>query len=593
MPDKIIRFIIYLLFGLLPWVSLPINSAAIAKSQTAFSLPNRVFSIFLPPDRVAGMHGKFTLIAIFACLIFFLWVVKIILTSEIKMAKTPLDKPILLFVGVVMLSTLFSDDIYKSLLGWDRHREGLAAFAIYALIYFAVVNFIDSKKSMEKLILALSLGVVASNAQGIYQIVTGTTEFGNRVTASFTDPNFYAGFLVMTIPLMVAFTLLSERPYRAVVFGSIGFIALILLFFTFSRIAYVSLVLSLLTIFVFLWLRGKSRYVFSVIAVLLGIFLVAFLLSKFTTLESQAYFLKRISFSSFIEGLQTRAGLWRLSWNYVFDRPLLGSGPDRYRFVTGNSGGYGGAHNEYLYYVVTIGWLGLASFFLLVGIYLSKSIKAVLTKDTFFVLRLGCLAGTIGYLSYIFATYNIPFVAIFFWLLLGVTWLPERFESRSFFRIRLGAFPNWVKGLSIFAATVLSLFMIVQVLRLPMGAFYWTESKKLWAEGQKELALAASRKAVRLVPDSEPYWTDLGGVALYLGKSGRRDLLPLAIISFEKVVSQFNKGESPTWFYLGEAYRLSGEKEKARLAYKEAVKLGTSALIEKEALVILGEQYEQ
>jgi len=591
--DKAVRFALYLLFGLLPWVSLPMDSLDVQRPESPLSWIFQVFHISIPLGRVAGMHGKFTLMAGLACLIFFLWLARIIVSSEVKIVTTPLDKPVLLFLGVVALSTLFSDDVGKALLGWDRHREGFVAFGVYVLIYFAVVNFVNRKEYLRKLILALSAGLAISNLQGVFQIVTGGTEFGSRVTASFTDPNFYGGFLVMMIPLVVAFASYSRKLYEKMVLGSIALTSFALLVFTFSRIAYVALFLSFLCASVFLFSSRRSKYIPTALIVALSLVMVVLLLGMFVPKESQAHFVQRISSSSFIEGFRTRMGLWRLSWNYVFDRPLLGYGPDRYRFATGNSGGYGGAHNEYLYYVVTLGWTGLISFLLLIGAYLVNSVKLFPKEDEFTGLRIGCMAGVIGYLTYVLATYNIPFVAIYFWLLLGITLLPKSFAPGSTLYLRLKPLPNRVRGLVLVLVSALSLGSFAQILRLPAGALCWSKARTLWAEGKKESAVEASQRAVMLVPDSEPYWTDLGGEALYLAKRGQREFLPLAAISLEKVVSQLNKGESPTWFYLGEAYRLAGKQEKAKSAYKKAIALGTSDLVTQKAVVILSEQYQQ
>jgi putative inorganic carbon (HCO3(-)) transporter len=589
--EKTIRYILYILFFSLPWISLPLSNADGGGSRFAFPGASSLFRLFLPPGRVGGMQGKFTLMAIAAALIFFLWLVKILATSEIKFVKTPLDKLILLFLGIALLSTLFSDDIYRTFLGWDRHREGLLTFGLYALIYFATVNFITNEEQLRGLVLASILGLAISGFQGIFQIATAGTEFGSRVTAGFTDPNFYAGFLVMMVPVAILSSPQSRRFLGKALYVLVGLVSVVLLIFTFSRIAYVATLFSFLFICALLWLNGKRRHVLTALAVALILLAAGFFLVKFAPESVQKHLISRVSVSSFNEGLRNRIELWRLSWKYVFDRPLLGYGPDRYRFATGNSGGFGGAHNEYLYYVITLGWLGLASFLFLVGSHFFGTARLILKQGRYLGLRVGCLAGVMGYLMFMLSSYNIPYVAVFFWLLLAITWLPEAFERKLVFQMRVPS-PLWSRAVSLSIVPVLLLFVLSQILRLPSGAFHWDRAKTLWAKGESELAIEASKRAVELVPDSEPYWTDLGGEALYLAKKGRGDLLPVAIFSFEKVTSEFNKGESPTWFYLGEAYRLAGEREKAKLAYRKAIELGTSDIVSQKAIVVLGETYK-
>jgi putative inorganic carbon (HCO3(-)) transporter len=589
--EKTIRYILYTLFLSLPWISLPLSNGDGGESRLASSGMSPWFGLFLPPGRVAGMHGKFTLLAVAAALILFLWVGKILATSKIEFVRTPLDRLIVLFLGIALLSTLFSGNFFKALLGWDRHREGLVTFGIYALIYFAIVNFITDEERARKLTFAVTLGLAISASQAIFQIATRGTEYGNRVTAGFTDPNFYAAFLLMAVPIAILSSLRSRRLYEKLISIFVSLVSIVLLVFTFSRIAYVAAFLSFLLVLGLLWLHRKQRYALVALAIALILLSAGLLLGRFAPQSVLAHLGERVSMSSFSEGLSNRIGLWRLSWKYVFDRPLLGYGPDRYRFATGNSGGFGGAHNEYLYYVITLGWLGLASFLFLVGSHVFGTLRLISKQDRHFGLRAACLAGATGYLMFMFSTYNIPYVAVFFWVLLAITWLPEAMERKEVFHMRFAA-PTWSRAVSLSIAPGLLLVVLSQILRLPAGALHWDEAKTLWREGETELALGASKKAVQLVPDSEPYWTDLGGEALYLAKKGRRELLPVAIYSFEKVTSELNKGESPTWFYLGEAYRLAGEREKAKLAYQKAIELGTSDIVGQKAIVVLGETYK-
>ncbi len=64
------------------------------------------------------------------------WISKMILNKQIKIQKTPLDIPILLFLASQIISTIFSIDKHVSLWGYySRFNGGLYSIIAYIFLY--------------------------------------------------------------------------------------------------------------------------------------------------------------------------------------------------------------------------------------------------------------------------------------------------------------------------------------------------------------------------------------------------------------------------------------------------------------------------
>src|SRR3989344_8549086 len=69
------------------------------------------------------------------------WTIKSIVKKELRIQKTPLDIPILLFLLSQLLSTIFSWDRHVSIWGYySRFNGGLLSIILYIFLYYAFVN---------------------------------------------------------------------------------------------------------------------------------------------------------------------------------------------------------------------------------------------------------------------------------------------------------------------------------------------------------------------------------------------------------------------------------------------------------------------
>ena len=145
MLDKIITYSFYLLFFLTPlfWTSL---------NHELFEF-NKMFLTY-----------GFTVIIVGA------WFLKIINRKSLIINRTPLDIPLLLFLGANILSTIFSIDPHTSIWGYySRLNGGLLSLISYLLLYWAFVSNMDKEKVFTLLKFALASGV--SSCKSIFILI--------------------------------------------------------------------------------------------------------------------------------------------------------------------------------------------------------------------------------------------------------------------------------------------------------------------------------------------------------------------------------------------------------------------------------------
>lgn len=75
-------------------------------------------------------------------LAFFIWIFKMIILEKTAVLKrTPLDIPILMFLGANILAAIFSVDVYLSVWGsYGTFSESFVNIIMMVILYFVVVN---------------------------------------------------------------------------------------------------------------------------------------------------------------------------------------------------------------------------------------------------------------------------------------------------------------------------------------------------------------------------------------------------------------------------------------------------------------------
>lgn len=166
------------------------------------------------------MWLTFTISAIIGCG----WAIKIILTKEFRIQKTPLDIPIILFLVSQIISTAYSLDIHLSLWGYySRFNGGLLSIIDYIFLYYAFVTNFNSFAIVKKNLLAsLTSGIIVALwglpshfgydptcflFRGTLDVSCWTEDFQPkvRIFSTLGQPDWLSAYLAILIPIAAVF----------------------------------------------------------------------------------------------------------------------------------------------------------------------------------------------------------------------------------------------------------------------------------------------------------------------------------------------------------------------------------------------------
>ena len=190
--NKIIQLGFYLLFALVPLLLTPYN-----------------YELF-EFNKMIGVYIVTTLIVTS-------WIVKMILQKEIRIARTPLDIPIALFVISQLVSSIFSIDPHVSWFGYySRFNGGMWSVISYVLLFYAYLSN-RSDKTYESNLLKAMLG--SASLVALYGVLERmgidknlwVQDVQNRVFSTLGQPNWLAAYLVALVPVSMAIALKTQN----------------------------------------------------------------------------------------------------------------------------------------------------------------------------------------------------------------------------------------------------------------------------------------------------------------------------------------------------------------------------------------------
>lgn len=99
---------------------------------------------------------KQLLVIFVSLLLFILWGIKAVTEKRVNILSNPINLPVLLFIVILILSTIFSASRQDSLLQ-------MIPVALLGIFFFAVINFISDKSSFAIVLISLIIGTVTSS----------------------------------------------------------------------------------------------------------------------------------------------------------------------------------------------------------------------------------------------------------------------------------------------------------------------------------------------------------------------------------------------------------------------------------------------
>ncbi len=335
------------------------------------------------------------------------WIISRILTGNIRIASSKVSLALIaVVVSLVTLSALNSGSS-MTILGTSSHREGAITFLLYAIAYISIAGQ-DGRINIQSIGAALSISTIFSYLLGYTAIEQSfSAQYGNRLTGSFGEPNFLAGFLILAIPI-IFFIALHGSTLKMKVLGSTGLAAALgQLWLTQARAGFAALTVAALLLGLIAWRRDKRSFSSSYFFIPLAIIPTALLTDRF-------------SLASLSAGTIDRLSTWRSiseTWQYIF----IGPGPDRFQFATQNRHALIGPHNTFINYAGNIGWIATAAYALLILfilVRLGQTIRKTAWSESIPMTML--MTSLAAYSFFSVFSYTRSYVNILFWLLLGL-----------------------------------------------------------------------------------------------------------------------------------------------------------------------------
>ena len=279
-----------------------------------------------------------------------------------RLARKPyLLKSTLFFIVLLLPSFLFSSYRFISLRYLLRTLVPISFYVIFT-------STIKNKKQLRNISNILIYSSFIPLFIGLWQIIPGSPIYHierlvngmRRIYGTFSHPNGFATFLTLILLFLILLYFKPEtrsnKSYILLIVAS-----LVCLFFTLTRVAWVSFACSSFILFYFLKLKRKYLMLVTFVLIIL-LFMPSLNRIFISRIRPDSSTLGRVTFNEY-------------SLNKFKEKPVFGSGLGMYSIISkeclgkvsehyGISGGYA-PHNNYLGFLVETGILGLLGYLVL------------------------------------------------------------------------------------------------------------------------------------------------------------------------------------------------------------------------------------
>ena len=370
-----------------------------------------VFAPLLPTMAMVGLIG-ITAVS---------FVLRLATRKDGEYIVTPFNMLIIAFLAMAALSSLASVDPASSI-------KIFLVYLMFTLAFPLIVNTVKTRSSWNILLILFVLCGALVSLYGIYQNYAGTDttqswvdtqmfeDIKTRVYSTFDNPNVLGQYLILIIPVAFAMLVQNRGTGKKIIYTLINIAMFACLMYTWSRGAWVGVVLSL---GFFVLLRDRRWLVLCVAGLLLmPSVLPANVLNRLTSIgnmkdSSTAY----------------RVSVWVASFRIAKDYWMSGIGIGTAAFekiypsYALNGAGFAlHSHNFYIQWVVEMGVFGLLAFLAII-LTAYKQIASIKEKSS--LIRTVTLAMAGALLGFLFQGmaenlwYNFRMVLIF-WIYMGI-----------------------------------------------------------------------------------------------------------------------------------------------------------------------------
>ncbi len=291
--------------------------------------------------------------------------------------------------ALAIVSAAVTEHRALAVLGQSERLHGVVTMLLFALVYGAGLQVARRVSDVRAVVRLAGVAVVPLGLYGIAQFagLDAANYFHegygfelNRAFATFGNPNFLAGFLILVLPPVAALALEEDRAWRRLAWGGVALLAGAAIFLTFTRGAWF-VALGQAAVAGVLYLRrrrraekaltadsGGRRARTRLVAVIVVVVVALALIGASLATTGHTNVAERLASLFQADGsIPARVLLVGVAADVVTQRPLTGWGPDAFLsafrqfrpdgFVDafGEPATMNSAHSWPLQYVVTLG----------------------------------------------------------------------------------------------------------------------------------------------------------------------------------------------------------------------------------------------
>ncbi len=208
------------------------------------------------------------------------WVSKMLVERQIKITRTILDIPLMLFVLSQCISTILSMDPHVSWWGYySRFNGGLLSILTYVFLYYAFVSNFEKKQVFTALKVSLVSALIVSLwglpshfgydptcfvFRGNFDVSCWTSAFQPkaRIFSTLGQPDWLAAYLSIAVPIAISFgidAIKKQKWATSVYYFALSALFYIDLLYTRSKSSFIALAISIVIFLVVYVLFTKEK----------------------------------------------------------------------------------------------------------------------------------------------------------------------------------------------------------------------------------------------------------------------------------------------------------------------------------------------
>lgn len=368
-----------------------------------------------------------------------IWLSRMIVHKRIILKNTLFSPLLLAFLSSQILSTVFSIDKWTSFFGYyGRFNGGLLSIIAYIVLYQAFVsNFSGDqiKKAVHNIFNFSLIGSVLVMLWGLPSkfgydfsclLFTGNLDVGCwteqfkptiRVFSTLGQPNWFGAYLAINFFIGLYFyTRAARNNKRVPIYAVYMLLTTIMLFYTRSRSTLLAVAAGLIMFMLYIFVKHRKKLVDKAFRMPIGLLIVSMLSAVIIAKTGISSIDKLIPFSSkqptgttqqdvrggsvkepqnllITDSFTIRKIVWHGGYTLGLKYPFFGTGVETYAYAynfvrpTAHNNTsewdyvYNKAHNEFINYFATTGFIGLGTYTLFLGVVLSQVVYILRKKN--------------------------------------------------------------------------------------------------------------------------------------------------------------------------------------------------------------------